>query len=883
MADRIAIASGNLTTAGTWGVPDATGSLVSTSTGSDALSTSAKDSAAFTPGAITVIGIALRLASRAAGSPTNTVTVTLRNSTAGADVISVVANVSNLPQSDTTTDNGGWHFFKFSTPQLLLAATNYLVRVLMNSTSTAVSLYTNGTTNNWQRLLVTDGTGAPGAGDNMFICQTLDGATNPATQADITVTMDSTAATDYGSANTNYRIPAVNLSKGGTLIFGVAAATNYILRCSGWIHIGRAGTFSMGTSGAEMPRDSTAEMQFDCGADGDFGMVASNGGIINMYGLSRTVGKNVTWTYLTSDVAASGGSPQTVNVFHDTGWLSGDDIIFAPTSRTYTAADARTLNANAGASSLQITTQVTNAHQGTAPVQGEVGLLTRNVRFKAVNSSFMTFLSLHAESVFNAQWTEFRYIGVDNVAGKRGIETATTTAGVFNLLFCSIRECDASAIWITSSTFPGVMTDNVMYAAGRWIFGTVRWEISGAGTWNFSRNLMVSHTSQGFTLGQIVFSGGTLTSTTTFQDNRITGSGGHSIRGDCTLSGVSTTWSGNHLHSGNDTGCYFGAMINSTFTDWKIYRNVNQGFGILANQIHQNNIFTTCYFFGNSGNGFAVLDSVFCKGVFNSCIFGSDTSFGQGAGFIQSNGIGADITFNSCDFGVASGILSAHTSGDISGNNTSTYWDLLFRNTRLASTNEYVNFGSVRAASRGRHQRHDQTAGNDFTYKWVAGGVRGISAKNSTTVNISGYSEQLTAPSASFKVPSAPRRIRVNNGDTVSVSVYVRKNAAYNGNAPRLIMRANPAIGVAADVVAATFSAGADTWQQLSYTSPAANADGEFEFIVDCDGTAGNVFVADWVNGDDQHWFNGEPDPSLVATSGGGGGGTQAVEHSFVF
>jgi hypothetical protein len=80
----------------------------------------------------------------------------------------------------------------------------------------------------------------------------------------------------------------------------------------------------------------------------------------------------------------------------------------------------------------------------------------------------------------------------------------------------------------------------------------------------------------------------------------------------------------------------------------------------------------------------------------------------------------------------------------------------------------------------------------------------------------------------------------------VNISAYVRKSAAYTGSAPRLMQRANPAIGVLVDTVIDTHSAAADTWEQLSGTTAAASEDGVCEFFVDCDGALGIVYADDW-------------------------------------
>jgi hypothetical protein len=77
------------------------------------------------------------------------------------------------------------------------------------------------------------------------------------------------------------------------------------------------------------------------------------------------------------------------------------------------------------------------------------------------------------------------------------------------------------------------------------------------------------------------------------------------------------------------------------------------------------------------------------------------------------------------------------------------------------------------------------------------------------------------------------------------VTVQVQKNGTYNGAAPRLILKRQDSMGVTSDTVKATFSASANTWQAQVGSSPTAPQDGVYEFIIDCDGTAGSVFVGD--------------------------------------
>ena len=139
-------------------------------------------------------------------------TVHLRNSTSGTNVKTVTVNVSDLPQAASGADNeGGWIYLQFSSSHTPNGADSYPIRATLSATTTAVSLANNGTSNNHQRMLVTSTTATPAAGDDLHIVGKFDGASSPATTATRTVTMDSTAATDYGAASTNQYTAAIDI------------------------------------------------------------------------------------------------------------------------------------------------------------------------------------------------------------------------------------------------------------------------------------------------------------------------------------------------------------------------------------------------------------------------------------------------------------------------------------------------------------------------------------------------------------------------------------------------------------------------------------------------------------------------------------------------
>ena len=142
-------------------------------------------------------------------------------------------------------------------------------------------------------------------------------------------------------------------------------------------------------------------------------------------------------------------------------------------------------------------------------------------------------------------------------------------------------------------------------------------------------------------------------------------------------------------------------------------------------------------------------------------------------------------------------------------------------------------------------EKYNQTAGDHRT-EMTFGQLR----TDATVYNTAAPSMRMTPNTAGIKLESAPLgrgvQAAVNSGDTVTASVAVRKDTTYTGSQPRLIVRANAAIGINSDTVLATYSAGTGAWNSLSGTTAAANDDGVMEFIVDCDGTAGFVNLDDW-------------------------------------
>lgn len=831
MAVKIAVANGNLTIAGTWATVDST-SLLDSEAANTVLTTAYVESATFTPGAITIDGIAVKVATRAAVAAG---TITVRLAQAGALVAGTeyAINVSDLESRD---GEQGWYFFKFAAPVTLLAATLYTVSA-KTSNATQVNLYRNATAGNWARMLRTTTTGAPAAGDSMHI---LGEWTAAATKTDRTVTMDSTAATDYGDGTAS-NPPGFTIGKGGILTWGAIAATNYILQLSTRLVVYRGGIYNQGTTGTPCPRDSTQVLQFDCASDGDFGLLIY--GTANAQGQSRSAGKLIAQCLLNTDEAAA---QTALGVDTDTGWLNGDDIAIAPTSRTFGQGELRTLSGAAAAASVTVSAGLTNAHSGTSPTQAEVILLTRNVRIRSVSTTAMAYIVIAAAATVDIDWVEFRYLGT-STTGKRGIQCDTTAAGGGSVTFsyCSLRDFEWGGLWADNAD-----ADNFIFEQ------CVGWNIAQGSTevavfvnsqsqtafnWRVSDLTLINCGA----LNGYGFSTRNLAGTVS--NLRISGSGVAGVRLEPTSAFYGRTratvpWSGLELHTNGAYGIEVNNVDEFLASSVNSWRNATAGIWIVSTAFIQ---ITSGAIFGN-GNGVHLNGSAAgYKWVrLRSVAVSGDTSFAQTAGIVMVPGSThpCEIELDNCTFGVVSGIKVAHTNDFEVSTGFKIAWVTL-RNTLLASATEFNNVANLHPPSYIKYQKVDQaTLVNKTFYP-----LRGTVQYDAVTIHGTTPSESLTPLSTFLKLETGPKRANIASAGTVAISCYVRKSAAYTGNAPRLMQRANPAIGILTDTVIATFSAAADTWQQLSGTTAAASEAGVVEFYVDCDGAAGLVYVGDWV------------------------------------
>lgn len=813
----------SINASGSWNLIDAT-SYNNTETTTSALTTSYQISSSFTPGAITISHIGVKLSVRT--GTTGTITVCLDQ--AGSDVsgTTVTINTADLPVAATADLNGGWIFFKLSSPVTLSAATAYGVKA-RTSSSSQVSLFSTATTN-WARALITTATATPGAGDDMIVTGEYTGA---GTSNVYTVTWNITATTDYGAASTSLVLPALAICSKGTLTFGTTAATNYNMKMSGNVIVYSGGTMNIGTTGTPIPRDSSAKLQFDCGTNVDFGLTVRNLGTFVAQGLSRTSGKLIDRCFLNTDEAINSTS---LGVDTDTGWLDNDIIAVASTTRTATQCEQGTLNGNAGASSLTVDGfagaggGIAFAHDGIAPIAAEVILLTRNVSIFGVSTTLQSYVDIKATAAIDWDWVEFYWMGSATTL-KRGIDLATTTgvATINNCSFHNFAVASSRGLNVTGSTGTGLsIVDCVLYNVSN--ENVINTTTSGSSVFN---NIIAMKNIINSVLFTFADAGGTVSNIYAI------GSIGTGI--SFSDSGTWNTVSNINAHSNTGDGVSLQNGIDQYINGTSSWRNTTNGYGISPSQTNQITI-NNLVAFGNNPQNIRITSGLI---ILYSPILNGDSTFSTTNGISnQGNGGGVEIRIFSGNLGTASGIKTAHTN-DINFQNSNVIKCYL-NNTILASATEVTNQTFLPpTTSFISSQKHDQTKGLHKT--WKRYGTISIS----TAVVRSGTTSMQLAPlNATSKLESIGAlggfKIAVADGTTCTPTVYVYEDATYNGNRARLVLKRNDAMGITSDTVLATATSASDlAWEALSGTTPTVTDNGTLEFVIDCDGTAGNIYI----------------------------------------
>jgi hypothetical protein len=1048
MATLISKATGNLTTSGTFAVV-ATGTgasqLSATTANSIGSATTTSSTFTITSGQI-VDGILLHLARGSATA--GTLQVKIRK--AAADVQTVTINLADLPVSRSwvlfklpatvtgagTADyditlvsagvTGSWNYYYLTTTANMAHALRtttaqvpttlddlYIVGELtgagtgndFNVTMDQIASFYTGitTTGTWTTGALTI-TGIPsttgmavgqvvvgGNSNGSFNAGTKIATVDTATQ--ITLSANPAVAGTAAPFTTATAYGNVNIGKRGSLTFGVAASTNYMLRLHGDLNVWADGTYNQGTVGTPIPRTSTAVLEFATPTDGGFGLNGFDGGFIYAQGLSRTSGKNIVSCKSTggkftanttaasptlsnvsdftnvavgqivrnitsSEVAqttnlaagltissfdstaktitlsgnaaatataglymsGAGQAATSFTVDTDTGWLSGDLIAIATTSKTQSDCEIGKLTANASATSLSANGFVAAAagqtfplsgtggllatHLGYPNVQAEVILLTRNVQVRSISPFLMTYANLQPLATVDMDWVQFYYLG-ENATGKRGIEiTGGAAANPKNFQYCSLHDCEDGGLTLIGGIFSINTTIGYLMM---WNLATTLGNAAqisnpvSANDYVIDNTILIRSlsTSSGWNISDI---GGVFTNATVAG----AGGGGFSFGESLTFFG---TFSNLTAHGNNGMGFAFVTGEAGVFTNMVSWRNTNYGAQINGTS---DLTFAGGLAFGNSNGNLMSPGSVDIL-VKNYTLAG-DATFGTPVGYsLGSAGLAGRAIFENCSFGVTTGsILTSHSTGDVQVGGGMTPFKVVLRNCLLASPTEIANQGNFSTEGGAYSQKHDQTAGNHMSWRrdgksqtdtvlyktaapserltpssvgnwflnttlgsnvtvfglsspiWPSVGDIVVNANFAagttvTAVNASGLTLSNTSSATTTnatvaiykKMKSGIKQCLVNSGATLQVSAWIRQSvagdgAAYAGQAPRLMLKANPLLGITTDTVIATAAGAAGTWEQLTGTTPAATDDGVYEFYVDCDGPTGWVNVDDW-------------------------------------
>ena len=809
MSTLVASATGNFTAAGTWKVADTT-SLLHTDQASTAASTTYQGSSNFMPGPITTDGLGLFVLSRSA-TPSGLLYVELYNATLAASVVVTTINVADIPN----TGEGNWLILPIA-PTLLLAGNNYQTRI-KTTNAAMVTAYRDATANNWARLLRTTTTAAPAAGDVFIVSGEK---TGPGAMTSYSVTMDNTTGTVFGSPVATRA--SLSVCDGGSLVYPTTAGLALRLVLAGFVNCHGGSTLTRGTAGDPIPTTSSATLEFVIATNNDSYLHIHKGATYSSEGASTYAS---TRARLTADVAAT-GTVLTTDI--STGWPAGDLVAISPTKRVLNEGESRTLSINAAGTTVTLSSGLTYAHDGVA-LQAHVINMTRNVKTFGTSQTLCAYIRIFDGAIANCKKEEIIYMG-SATTGQRGVVVDNASVDTV------FEDCSFHDFFSTANTAMGVhsnlaglmltLLNNNFYNVG---YIAIYMQQVSATDLNVNGNIAIGGPIAGAAgYGMLINS-----SDANASDNVMTGYGQSTafVGASPIKLGTVANNSGNSCSSGlTVTGVY-----DSTITAPNFRRTNGQGMNLSSNlNLNIINPVST----GNVNSSLSMTSN-------QNCIISGITATGE-AGFTQPYSVYIAGINPGCvvsgTFGGA-GALGATTADVVTTGISSS---LHFHEPDFLSPVEFV----VSVWKKGNSYSAEKIggiAGSNKVVKW-----EGTLVLDTTIFDGASPSLRMTPTQASVKLESMQAgqlayTAAVASGNTVPVSVRVRKSVvgdgtAYNGNQPRLMVRANLAAGYTTNTVLATASGAAGSWETLSATTGVISADTVLEFFVDCDGTTG------WVN-----------------------------------
>lgn len=458
---------------------------------------------------------------------------------------------------------------------------------------------------------------------------------------------------------------------------------------------------------------------------------------------------------------------------------------------------------------------------------------------RGTSGSVATYIHMRSGAICTFDQVDFRYIGSSTTL-KRGFDVLHVfgSGGSVTVTDCVFREPSANG-----SNFFGCSQANGAY-------------------FYFTRTAFLSNSSNAIA-AHFTGGGGTSTPDYSVVDCVVIGNGANTgatiagrTNGTATISGIRV--------SGYSTGFSLSANTAATNDILEISDSVTHsntvGIALLASGIKRNftnvsvisntsgasglsgiNYFNSCNFYGNSSAGVVnTLTSSVIYSEFNSCNFRGRTGFAQPAGLLLSLVYGqAEIVCNSCNFGST----TAHTTADISLSN---YFagKLTLNNTTMASTVDITSnaYNYINTPGYISIQRLDGVAGD---HKVII--ERGVVTRDTTIYRSASPSVRITPQSASIDASTIqfPFLVPVNNGQTVTPTIYVRESVIgdgtdYTGARVKLYVKKNVNLGITSDTLLDTATISSEgAWENLTGTTAAATDDGVMEFYLTCNGSSG--------------------------------------------
>lgn len=666
----------------------------------------------------------------------------------------------------------------------------------------------------------------PGAGDTVIIANGH------------TVTIDQAATLSVGADSAT---AAIAISSGGKLQYLSTATNSLTLNVKGDITV--TGTLEFGTLSNPIPSNRTCTVQLNNSsalADGKYGLKTVFGGVVNLYGASKTLS-----TKLTADVAANATTFVVADV---TGWAASDAIAIASTTRTPADSESVTV---ASISTLTVTilagggtggNSMKNAHGGGGttmngvPITAEVINQTLNVKVTSASTTAAGFITVVSGSTFTAKYVEFSYLGV-NAVNQHGLEFAAVGGAA---TFCSFHDSRNLGVYFATTTGSVTFSNNVLYnlntVAAASTTGLTM--VATTGTHTLDSNVFIGiNVPSGGTCISLLDVGSTLTNNV-FAGCGVGGGATSVAMGLSEIGGALGTFSGNTIHSCAGLGISFtvGGIygnLGTTANPIVIWRNGASGITLLS-ACGKLSIALTA--FGNTPQNILVSSAQFNTLVHDSTL-NSDSSFATTSNinvttgsklFIENSNLGQT---NACTQDI---LVSATVTADVTAIYCSTM-TTTFTATALASTTvRQQNYGQVVGQVKSVH------------------GVGTIAAQSATRHTASGIAWQCTPTSAAralvFPGPTIwdSFKVAVLANTQVTITAWVNVDGSYNGTTqPQLVLVGGILQGIAADVVA-TAAVSANTWQQLSVSGTPTES-GCVQCYVQGFGTAGNFYVDDIV------------------------------------